>query len=307
MRLFGLRMALATALSLGPALLVIAQNPPPGLGARPRGEPIAAGDQSANQGPPTPRLADGTPNFGRVPGEKGVWELTANSNFARFAVNAPPGGSAGGERGGAPAEPWIPFQPWAAAVYNYHAFSESKYDPEGYCLPPGGPRGLATPFPAEILQMPEQKRIIMIFEGGAHVWREIYMDGRPHPPMDAIKGQTWLGHSVGRWEGDTLLVDTIGFNEGTWLDFWGHPHTDLLHVIERLTRPNKNVLHYEATIDDPGAYTKPWTVAWNIVWKPDVELQEYICQENNSWIKSMHDDFGQPVFYSGSERPQSNR
>jgi hypothetical protein len=290
--------AAVALMSAAPVFLAMTQNPPPDLGARPRGEPIAPGDKSAAQGPPTPRLADGKPNLGRVPGEKGVWELTANSNFARFATNAPPGWTDGGKRGGAPAEPWVPFQPWAAALYNYHSRNESKYDPEGYCLPPGGPRQLATPFPAEILQLPDQQRIIMIFEGGAHVWREIYMDGRPHPSMDAIKGQTWIGHSVGHWEGDTLVVDTVGYNEGTWLDFWGHPHTDLLHVIERLTRPNKNVLHYEATIDDPGAYTKPWTVAWNISWKPGVELQEYICQENNSWMKSMHDDFGQPVFYT---------
>jgi len=283
---------------LAGAVLVLAQNPPAGLGARPRGAPIAPGDQSANQGPPAPRLPDGSVNLGRVPGEKGVWDLAANSNFARFSVDAPAGWSGGGERGGAPAEPWIPFQPGAAAVDNYHSRNESKYDPEGYCLPPGGPRQLATPFPAEILQLPQDKRIVMIFEGGAHVWREIYMDGRTHPPMDAIKGQTWLGHSIGHWEGDTLVIDTVGYNEGTWLDFWGHPHTDLLHVIERITRPNKNTLHYEAMIDDRGAYTKPWTVAWNIPWRAGLELQEYVCQENNAWIKTMHDDFGQPVFYS---------
>src|SRR5262245_55090155 len=120
-------LAAAVLASMGPALLALAQNPPPELGARPRVQPITPGDQSSNQGPPAPRLPDGTPNLGRVPGEKGVWELTANSNFARFALDAPAGWTGGGERGGAPAEPWIPFQPWSAAAYNYHSLNESKY------------------------------------------------------------------------------------------------------------------------------------------------------------------------------------
>jgi hypothetical protein len=215
---------------------------------------------------------------------------------ARGGNNGGANETAGGPRGGAPSEPWVPFQPWAAAVYNYNSLNNSKYDPEGYCLPPGGPRLFATPYPMEIIQQPEHMRIIMIFEGGAHIWREIYMDGRPHVSADAIKGQTWLGHSVGRWDGDTLIVDTIGFNEGTWLDYYGHPHTDQLHVTERFTRPSKNVLHYEATIDDPGAYLRPWTVAWNIPWQPNGELQEYICQENNQYLIELKDDFGKPIF-----------
>ena len=128
-------------------------------------------------------------------------------------------------RGGAASEPWIPFLPWSAAVYNYHSKNESKYDPEGYCLPPGGPRLYATPYPMVILQQPELKRIYMNFEGGTHVWREIFMDGRPHPAKDKLQGATWLGHSVGRWEGDTLVVDVTNFNEGTWLDYFrSSPH-----------------------------------------------------------------------------------
>ena len=188
----------------------------------------------------------------------------------------------------------MPFQPWAAAVYDYNSKNFSKYDPEGYCIPPGGPRLMATPYPMEIIQLPEQKRIVMIFEGATHVWREIYMDGRPHPSGDALN-PTYLGHSVGRWEGDTLVVDVVGFNEGTWLDYFGHPHTDLLHLVERYSRPNKNTLHYEALVDDPGAYTKPFTVAWDIPWRPDGELSEYICQENNLYLNRLKDDFGQPV------------
>ena len=127
---------------------------------------------------------------------------------------------------------------------------------------------MATPYPMEIIQLPEQKRIVMMFEGATHVWREIYMDGRPHPKGDELN-PTYLGHSVGHWEGDTLVVDVVGFNESTWMDYFGHPHTDMLHVVEKFSRPNKNTLHYEATFDDPGAYTKPFTVRWNINWNAD--------------------------------------
>jgi len=256
---------------------------------------------------PTPRLADGTPNLGRVPGEKGVWGVPWVRNMG-LRIDKTEGGSdlpsAGGRRGlvghdpgrdGSRLEPLVPFMPWSAGVYDYHVANESKYDPEGYCLPPGGPRMMATPYPMEIIQLPEQKRIVMTFEGATHIWREIYLDGRSHPSGDALN-PTYLGHSVGHWQGDTLVVDVVGFNEATWIDYSGHPHTDLLHVVEKLTRRDKNTLHYEVTIDDPGAYTKPWTAAWNIAWRANGELTEYICQENNQYLLRLTDDFGQPLF-----------
>lgn len=263
------------------------------------------GRGSSEPAPPTPRSADGKPNLGRVPGEKGVWAVPYITNMADRMIR-PDGspavargggrrGGGGGGRGGAPSEPHVPFQPWAAAVYDYNSVNQSKYDPEGYCLPPGGPRMMATPYPMEIIQLPEQQRILMIFEGATHIWREIFMDGRPHPKGDALN-PTYLGHSVGRWEGDTLVVDIVGFNEETWLDYFGHPHTDRLHVVERYSRPDKNTLHYEALIDDPGAYTEPWSVAWDISWRPDAELAEYICQENNRYLHRLTDDLDQPVF-----------
>src|SRR4051812_31658949 len=277
-----------------------------------------------NAGPaePTPKLADGTVNLGRVPGEKGIWNLPYITNMADRVIDPatkqPPaelqaaraaqaaaraggggprggGGGGGGGRGGTKSEPWIPFQPWAAAVYDYNSKNDSKYDPEGFCLPPGGPRMFATPYPGEIIQLPEQKRVVMIFEGGGHIWREIYMDGRAHPTGDELN-PTYIGHSVGHYEGDALVVDVVGFNENSWLDYFGHPHTDKMHVVERFTRPNKNTLHYEALIDDPGAYTKPFTVAWDVPWNATGELTEYICQENNRYLNRMTDDFGQPVF-----------
>ena len=264
------------------------------------------GGSNAAPPPPAPRLADGTPNLGRVPGEKGVWSVPYIQNMADYAIDA--GGAplvtrgggrgAGGRgrgRGGTASEPHIPFQPWAAAVYDYNSANDSKYDPEGYCLPPGGPRMMATPYPMEIIQLPEQQRILMTFEGATHLWREIFMDGRQRPDGDALN-PTYLGHSVGRWEGDTLVVDVVGFNEETWLDYYGHPHTDKLHVVERFSRPNKNTLHYEALVDDPGAYTQPWRIAWDIPWRPDAELAEYICQENNRYLYRLTDDVGQPIF-----------
>jgi hypothetical protein len=155
----------------------------------------------------------------------------------------------------------------------------------------------ATPYPGEILQLSEQKRVIMIFEGGTHIWREIYMDGREHPKGDELN-PTYLGHSVGHYEdnGQTLVVDVVGFNENSWLDYFGHPHTDKMHVVEKFTRPNKATLHYVATVDDPGAYTKPFTLAWDIPWNATSELSEYICQENNRYLNRLQDDFGQPVF-----------
>lgn len=258
------------------------------------------GQQTASTPPePTPRLADGTPNLGRVPGEKGVWNVPYIQNMAdratgRGAGPAGRGGGTDGGRGGSRSEPHIPFMPWAAAVYDYNSANVSKYDPEGYCLPPGGPRMLATPYPMEIVQLPEHRRILMIFEGATHIWREIYLDGRAHPEGDALN-PTYLGHSVGRWDADTLVVDVVGFNEGTWIDYYGHPHTDLLHVVERISRPDKRTLRYEATIDDPGAYTRPWTVSWNLTWNPTGELAEYICQENNRYLWNLTDDLGQPI------------
>ena len=132
---------------------------------------------------PTPRLADGTPNLGRVAGEKGVWNVPWIRNMGLRIEKTQSGTdlpSSGGRVGlvghdlnkdGSRLEPLVPFMPWSAAVYDYNVRNESKYDPEGYCLPPGGPRMMATPYPMEIIQLPEQKRILMIYEGGAHIWR----------------------------------------------------------------------------------------------------------------------------------------
>jgi hypothetical protein len=299
-------------------------------GARQGGGGGRAGGRGA-QAPalPTPRLADGTVNFGRVPGEKGTWSVPYITNMAMRVVTGPGsdqllpeiaaqqaaaraggaggrgGGGGGGGRGGSKSEPWMPWMPWSAAIYDYHSKNESKYDPEGYCLPPGGPRMMATPYHMEIIQLPEHNRMVMIFEGATHIWREIYMDGRKFPEGDALN-PTYLGYSIGRWQDkDTLIVENKGFNENSWLDYFGHPHTDKMEVVERWSRPNKNQLRYEATVTDPGAYTRPFTMMWNnITWQPTgptSELPEYICQENNQYLNRLVDDLGQPIF---GARPQ---
>jgi len=304
----------AVAAALG-AVVVLSLSARPGAQGRGRGG-------TAEPSLPTPKLADGTVNLGRVPGEKGYWNTPYITNMGARVIDPSTGkpfplvqrgpaparggainpagggeGGGGGGRGGAPAEPFVPFQPWAAALYNYNSKNQSQYDPEGYCLPPGGPRLMATPYPMDIIQLPDHKRVIMIFEGAAHIWREIYTDGRPHPTGDALN-PTYLGHSVGHYEdnGQTFVIDSVGFNESTWLDYFGHPHTGLAHFVEKFSRPNKNTLHFEAQIDDPGAYTKPWNVAWDIPWNASGEVTEYICQENNRFMLGLTDDFGEPVF-----------
>jgi hypothetical protein len=305
------------------AMITMLLTPFSGVGAQERGRGAPAGPPE-----PTPRLADGTPNLGRVPGERGVWNVPYITNMGERVVGpegttvaetraaalrgrgrgrgVPEGGLGGpdaasdGGRGGAKSEPRVPFMPWSAGIYNYNSANNSKYDPEGYCLPPGGPRLMATPYPMEIVQLPEQKRILMIFEGATHIWREIYLDGRPHPQGDELN-PTYLGHSVGHWDGDTLVVDVVGFNEQTWLDYYGHPHTDQLHVVERFSRPDKRTLRYEALVDDPGAYTKSFTIRWDIPWNATGELIEYICQENNKYLQRLTDDLGQPIF--GGKKP----
>lgn len=244
----------------------------------------------------TPYFSDGTVKLGALPGEDGVWELTYVENMADHVIS-PTGDNPRRRdmnRRGSATEPQVPFKAWSAALYDYNLRTDAKYDPEGYCIPPGGPRLFTTPYPMKIVQVPDQKRVFFLFEGH-HLFREVFMDGRRHP--DGKPG-TRLGHSVGRYDddGNTLVIDVTGFNEETWLDFAGHPHTDQLHVVERFTRPSKNQLHYEAWIDDPGAYQRPWTVSWTMKWWPNGELDEYICEENNKYIQTLKDDFGNPVF-----------
>jgi hypothetical protein len=168
----------------------------------------------------------------------------------------------------------VALQPWAEALRQDRRANLSKDDPEGHCLPAGVPR--ISPFPFKIVQTPSL--IVYLDEGNVHSYRQFFMDGRGHP-KDA--SQLWMGHSIARWEGDTLVVDTIGFNEKTWLNGQGVPHTEALHVVERYTRPDFGHLEVEITMDDPGAFTKPHTFKRVNTLMPGAELLEYVCNEFN--------------------------
>jgi hypothetical protein len=170
----------------------------------------------------------------------------------------------------------VPFQPWAKELYAYRR--QNQLEPHTRCKPSGGPRQFLTPYGVEFVSNEENKRIFIFDIGGPHTFRTIFMDGRPHP-KDFVP--SYYGHSIGYWEGDTLIVDTIGFNENFWLDRYGFPSTEELHLIERFTRTDSNTMKYEVTIDDPGAYTAPWTSGFYLFWDAGQELFEYVCQENN--------------------------
>jgi hypothetical protein len=253
-------------------------------------------DRLANQ--PAPRTADGRIVIGSTPSVKGVWVggtlgfCNANrvagpqslnpgaAGGAGAARGAGPGGRAGraGGRGGAGAAPCtpIPYMAWTLAVSDDRR--QNELEPHTRCKPSGGPRQWLTPYGAEFLEMPEQKLAYVFDIGGPHTYRTIYMDGRTHP---ADLTPSFYGHSIGWWEGDTLVVDTVGFNEGFWIDRGQLPHTEQLHLLERYTRTSVWSMRYELTIDDPGAYTASFTGTSNLRWENDTELFEYVCQQAN--------------------------
>ena len=162
------------------------------------------------------------------------------------------------------------------------ASRDDSQDPYNYCMP-GGPLRITGGFAWRFVQHPTTNatHIFMLQEGNAHTYRQIFMDGRKHPEDPS---PTWYGHSVGRWDGDTLVVDTIGLNDKFWLDSGGTPHTEKLHLIERWTRTDFNTLRRVVTIDDPGTFTKPFTVEFTAKLSvPGSEIMEYICIENNQY------------------------
>ena len=225
---------------------------------------LSAQAQAPAAAPPAPRWPDGRVNLGSSPDRKGYWEVR-------------PG------LGGFPRAADVPMQPWARALYQYRTSRTDLYPPLVRCKPAGGPGFFNAPG-FEIVDAPDERRVYLLNIAGPHSWRVIYTDGRPHPTGAALK-PSFFGHSVGRWEGDTLVIDTVGFNEKQWLA-GSYPTTDQLHLVERISRPNLKTLIYEATIDDPGAYTAPWTVRWQInettasSWVEGGEVFEYICQDD---------------------------
>jgi hypothetical protein len=219
-----------------------------GAGGGGRGNAAAAGPAE-----PTPRWANGKPRLGALPGGKGLWN-----------------------GGGSTADANTPFQPWAKAVSDDRR--ANAMEPHTRCKPSGGPRQFATPYGVDIVEIPELQRVYIMDVGGPHTFRVIHLDLKEHPKDLA---PTYYGHSIGRWEGDTLVVDTVGFNERMWIDRGQAPHTEKLHLTEKFTRTDMNSMTYELTVEDPGAYTAPWSRTSQMRFSANSELFEFICQDNN--------------------------
>jgi hypothetical protein len=168
----------------------------------------------------------------------------------------------------------VPFTAWGKRLWDERLANHQADDTTLQCLPDGLPRQAATPYPMQIVQTPDM--VIFLYEGAAHTYRIVPTNGGRHGNQD----QLWMGDSVGHYEGDTLVVDVTNFNDKTWLDGYGHPHSDQLHLIERWRRTDRDTLRYEVTIEDPKAYTRPWTTAFNYKLHPDMKLMEYWCNEN---------------------------
>ena len=219
-------------------------------------------DGKPNLAGPAPRLPDGRPDL------TGIWRPNDNTFVRDIAAHLKPED--------------VPYQPWAKALFDARKDgSYSNEDPDAHCLPQGVPKINSVQYPWKLIQTPNS--IVIIYET-FNYWRQIFTDGRE---MDPDANPTWMGYSTGHWEGDTLVVHTRGFNGVTWLDQLGRPTTDRLHVIERFRRPDFGRLIMDITIDDPGAYTKPWTVSQQVYLRPEWEPFEFICNENNRDLQRM--------------------
>ena len=167
----------------------------------------------------------------------------------------------------------IPYQPWALAKKKENFANRRTADPESKCYLPGVPRITYMPYPFRIVQARDQVTILYEY---VHAIRYVYMNGNPHPPGHI---DWWMGDSRGRWEGNTLVVDAIHFNEDTWLDRAGNFHSDALHVVERYTPAGPDHMTYEVTIEDPKVFTRPWKMSMPLYRRKDkdAELLEYEC------------------------------
>ena len=218
------------------------------------------------------------------PDLSGMWMPPSDGHHRRFIAED------------APMQPWAlqVFQGNRAGITNPYQQGKPARDPYMYCLPSGIPRSYTAPLPFEIVQGPG--RIYMIFQTNPLV-RYIYTDGRGHPEGFPT---TVMGHSIGKWDGDTLVVDTVGLDEDTWLDTIGTPHSDALHVVERMRRVNRTTLQIDFRFEDPKAYTRPWTAKkvfqldrhWEII--PGMQCDDRFHQEfsekvlggRKSWMES---------------------
>jgi hypothetical protein len=209
---------------------------------------------------PAPRTPDGKPDL------SGIWQRPYVPDMSKS--NKDQIGS-----------PDLPFT--EAGMKEWKSYDATNGDYTGACLPFGLMRSMNSPDPIQIMQNP--KYVALLYE--QNTWFHIIPIGKEHV-KDARP--TWFGDSVGHWEGDTLVVDTVNFNGRTRLDTIGHPHSDALHVIERFTRTDANHIAYEVTIDDPKTFTKPWTNKRVFTLRPDWEIMEYSCEENNKDLNEGH-------------------
>jgi len=223
-----------------------------------------------------PRAADGKPDL------TGVWQ--GGSNRIGTWEEANGGGGTNATTGQVTpfavrgAQEKAPYQPWAAEKVLESFNRRGIDDPMARCLAPGVPRTTTMGlFPMQILQTPQT--IVMLFEV-FHVFRVIQMNAKHPDDLEA----SFMGDSVGHWEGDTLVVDAIGFNDKTWLAGTGTFHSDKLHVVEKFTRMDENTIVYEVTMEDPAVLTKPWVQHSTIMLRPGTRLREYECVENNTDI-----------------------
>ena len=247
-------------------LLLIAATDAQWIGRPTAGIPRTAGGKP-NLSARAPRTPAGKPDFSGIwqpdpgPGAtRGIGETYRSKYFLNITADHQPNE--------------VPFEPWAATLFTQHVATLSKDDPTARCLPTGIP-GLDTyPQPYKIVQTPGL--MIVLYENNT-TFRQIFMDGRDHPHDPQ---PTWMVYSIGKWDGDTLIVDTIGFNDRSWLDRVGHPHSESMRVTERFRRSDFGHMTIQITIDDPKAYTKPLVFTQPQVLLADTELLEYFCAEN---------------------------
>ena len=212
----------------------------------------------------TPRWPDGQPRLGPPSGARGYWKADVQDPDT---TNLKAGDAVA--------------LPWAKAVLDYRIRTQFRDDPAARCVPPGGPRQFLGPQGFQFVEQRDLGRVLVLLGDGDRNWRIIYTDGRPlGQAADVVS--SYYGSSIGRWDKDTFVVDSVGYNEKFWFLSGGLPHTEALHLTERFTRQDLNTLKYEVTVDDPRSYTKPWTAVWTMRWVPDQEIQEFFCEEKTS-------------------------
>ena len=234
---------------------------------------------------PTPRWPDKQPRLGALPGStEGYWGYPSATVLVENGVNVQMD-SQGLLRNIADASKVAPMQPWALALYVNRQRRILRDDPMFLnCKPPGGPRQFQQPYGLQLVEDRDRKRVFVLVGSGNNNFRIIYTDGRGH--VGQIGGDDdnplYYGRSVARWEGDTFVADTRGFNEDFWFTNGGLPHTEQLRLIERFTRTDFDTLKYEVTIEDSGAYTRPWSSVWTLRWVAGEDMPRHLCQDNRS-------------------------